>query len=174
MIKLEIEIKRANLTSRMHAKIMKILNREAMERQWNERVPQHFEYKAYSKYRARPRSVQYVKTKRNLKEHNKPNVFTGELQKSLKHKITATQNGARLTIRGSIGTKIDPAIWAAMSKKEKSAITKKQRRLANWQKREIAVMTKDEIRQERKRMAIDYRIRALSPEFSRKRTRRIK
>jgi hypothetical protein len=46
--------------------------------------------------------------------------------------------------------------------------------LAGWQKREIAIMSKGEISQERKQSAREYRKGALSPQYARQRARRIK
>lgn len=174
MYAIEIQIKRANLTSRAHARLMKRINQRVMERQWNERVPNHFEIAAYSEYNARPRATKYTATKLRAKGHNRPNVFTGRLQKSLRHKITATQFGAKLIMRAKLPDRLPADEWAKLTPKQQAAENRKRRRLAQWQKQEIAVLSRKEIRDERKRMASEYRHGALSPEFKRQRQRRIK
>jgi hypothetical protein len=176
MLKIELQIKRANLTARMHAKLMREINRRWAERQWSERVPKHFEMVGYSEYGFRQRSSKYNenKLKKKYVGHTRPNVRTGNLKRRLKSKITATQNGARLSMSSSLDKKIDPDEWAAMTQKQKSAHVRKQRRLANWQKRELAVMSRKEIGEERKRQASEYKRGATSPEYRRQRTRRIK
>ena len=149
MYSIEIQIQRANLTARLHARLMREINRRTMERQWNDRVPLHFENVAYT-------------------------VRTGNLKRRLKHQITATQNGARLLMRSSLDKRIDPVEWAKMTPAQKAKVVKKQRRLSTWQKQEIARMSRKEIAFERKRQASEYRAGATSPQYKRKRTRRIK
>lgn len=176
MYAIELQIKRAGLTARMHARLMREINRRTMERQWEERVPLHFENVAYSRYGARQRSSKYNEAKQKNRRigHIRPNVRTGNLKRRLKHQITATQHGAKLIMKSSLDKRIDPDEWAKMTPKQKSAFVKKQRRLADWQKREIAVLSKDELRYERKRQASEYKHGATSPQYKRKRTRRIK
>lgn len=176
MYAIEIQIKRANLPARMHARLMREINRRTMERQWNERVPLHFENIAYSKYGARQRSSKYNESKMKSKYvgHTRPNVRTGNLKRRLKHQITATQYGAKLTMSSSLDKKIEPDIWEKMTPAQKAKVIKKQRRLSDWQKREIAVLSKEEIAYERKRQASEYKAGATSPQYTRKRTRRIK
>lgn len=176
MYAIEIQIQRANLTARLHARLMRDINRRTMERQWEQRVPLHFENVAYTEYGARKRGASYneYKLKNRKIGHTKPNVRTGNLKRRLRHQITATQNGARLLMRSSLDKRIDPVEWAKMTPAQKAKVVKQQRRLANWQKREIAVMSKKEIAYERKRQASEYKAGAISPQYKRKRTRRIK
>lgn len=174
MYAIEIQIKRAQLTERMHARLMREINRRTMERQWNERVPLHFENVAYSEYGARQRGSKYNEYKRKRVGHIRPNVRTGNLKRRLRHQITATQHMARLTMRSSLDKRIDPDEWAAMTPAQKAKVVKKQRRLSSWQKRELAVISKKEIAYERKRQASEYKRGATSPQYTRKRTRRIK
>ena len=176
-LKIELQIKRANLTARMHARLMRNINRRVMERQLAERVPKHFEMIAYSEYGARQRLSNYNESKMKKKYvgHIKPNVRTGYLKRSIRGKITATQHGARLSMRASLNNKVPVEEWAAMTKKEQDRWKRKNlRRLADWQKKEIAVLSRNEIAYERKRQASEYRNGALSPEYKRKRTIRIK
>lgn len=174
MYGIEIQIKRANLTQRMHARLMREINRRTMERQWNDRVPLHFENIAYSEYGARQRSSGYNEYKKKKTGHIRPNVRTGNLKRRLRHQITATQHMARLTMRSSLDKRIDPVEWAKMTPEQKAKVVKKQRRLSTWQKQEIARMSRKEIRFERNRQASEYKAGATSPQYKRKRTRRIK
>ena len=177
MLKIELQIQRANLIPRMHAKLMRNINRRTMERQLAERVPLHFEMVAYSRYGARQRSAKYNenKMKKRFVGHIKPNVRTGHLKRSIRGKVTATQYGAKLAIRASLNKRVEPEEWAAMTPAQQAKWKRQNlRRLSDWQKREIAVLSKDEIREERKRNAREYRNGALSPEYKRKRSVRIK
>jgi hypothetical protein len=155
MLSIEIQIKRFQLTARAHARLMREINRRTMERQRDERLFKHFENVAYAEYQAKARGSKYNQWKLRSKRigHTRPNVKTGRLRRAvLKNcKITATQYGSKLTTHGTVKS-----------------------RLANWQKREIAKLSKAEIRQERKRQASEYRRGALSPEYRRTRQRRIK
>jgi hypothetical protein len=174
MYPIEIQIKRANLTARLHASLMREINRRCMERQWEQRAPLHFENVAYTEYGARKRSSNYNQYKQKKVGHIRPNVRTGNLKRRLKHQITATQHMARLTMRSSLDKKIDPEEWAKMTPAQKAKVVKKQRRLSTWQKQEIARMSRKEIAFERKRQASEYKSGATSPQYKRKRTRRIK
>lgn len=173
-INIVTEIRHAQLLPRVHNRIMRQLHRENMERHVASRLPKHFKMVAYSEYGARRRSAKWEKTKARLYHtKNLPNVASGRMKKSIRTKISATPDGARLQIRASVSPKLPDAEWAAMSPKQKAAWTRQNnRRMAGWQKQEIAVMSREEIAAERKRMAIDYRIAALSPQNSRKRKRR--
>jgi len=155
MYNIEIQIERADLPKRSRNRLMKAINRRVMERHEKERLPNHFEESAYSEYGARPRYAKYNKWKRQNKEigHIKPNVRSGDLRDSVlsKVKITATQYGAKLKTSGTVKS-----------------------RLQNWQKREIAKLSRKEIEQERNRMASEYKRGALSPKYKRRRSRRIK
>lgn len=176
-LKIELQIQRANLTARMHARLMRNINRRVMERQLAERVPKHFEMIAYSEYGARQRSAKYneSKMKKRFVGHIRPNVRTGYLKRSIRGKITATQYGSKLMLRASLNNKVPAEEWASMTKQEQERWKRKNlRRLADWQKKEIAVLSRNEIVYERKRQASEYRNGALSPEYRRKRTTRIK
>lgn len=174
-VSIELRIKQFNLPIRAHARLMKDINRRVMERQRDERVPQHFENIAYSKYKAKKRSSKYNEEKQKQYGHKKPNVRSGYLKDSLRFKVTATQYGSRLLIRASLNNKLPQAEWEAMTPEQQERWKRKNvRRLANWQKREIAVLSKTEIREERQRQAVEYRRGALSPQYKRKRAKRIK
>jgi hypothetical protein len=177
MLKLSLEIKRAGLTQRAHARLMKEINRACMERQWKERVPLHFEMLAYARYGARQRSAKYNQNKLRAKYigHIRPNVKTGYLKRSMKAKITATQYGARLIISASLNNKLPTEEWESMTKVQRDKwLQKNSRRLANWQKKEIAKLAPSEILEERKRQARDYRLGAMSTQYKRQRIRRVK
>lgn len=174
MMRIDVEIKRAQLTARMHAQLMKQLNRECMERHVSERLPKHFTRAAHVEYGARQRSSKWNKTKRQrYGGPDRPNVASGKMKESLRTKITSTQYGARLLIRAALGERLPADVWAAMTPKEKAKWTRQNvRRMANWQKREIAVMSKKEIASERHRQALEYRLGALSPKYRRQRKTR--
>ena len=59
MLKIELQIQRANLTARMHARIMREINRTVAENHAEHRVKMHFEERAYRRYGARKRSEKY-------------------------------------------------------------------------------------------------------------------
>ena len=168
MYALEIQIERAQLLPRKHAQLMKEINRGVMERQATERLPNHFEESAYGEYGARRRQAKYTKHKLRDKGHKKPNVNTGQLLASLRTKITATQYGAKLTIKASLKQQQEAADKSKRKKKPRI------RRLADWQKREIAVLSKKEIAEERKRSASEYKRGATSDKYKRKRKKRMK
>lgn len=151
MLEVEFQIKRFQLTARNHARLMREINRGVMERQ-AKRIENHFEEAAYSLYGARRRDPKYTRAKRKKYGHNRPLVKTGRLKRAIlsRIKITATQYGSKLVTRGS---------------------TKSP--LQDWQKREIAVISRSEIAMERRRMASEY-IRGATGRFARKRRRRIK
>lgn len=171
---LEFQIGRFGLTPRNHANLMRMLNRLCMERHATERLPKHFEERAHSEYGARQRSEKYNKHKMKTYGHKKPNVATGHLQRSIRTSITATQYGAKLIIRAALNNRVPDEEWAQMTIEQKAAVQKKQRRLATWQKREIAIMSRKEIRQERARQARDYAKFAKTDEFRRFRKRKVK
>lgn len=175
-INIVLEIQRAQLLPRVHNRIMRQLNRENMERHVGKRLPKHFKMIAYTEYGARRRSAKWEKRKAKLYHtKNLPNVASGKMKESLRTKITATPDGARLQIRVKQGEQLPAAEWAAMTPHQKSRwLRQNTRRMAAWQKREIAVMSTAEIAEERKRLAIDYRIAALSPKNKRRRKRRTK
>jgi len=145
-----------------------------MERQWSDRVPMHFEMSAYAEYGARKRAKATDDYKRKKRGHIKPNVSSGYLQRSLRHKITATQHGAKLTIRARLRQRKSAKEWAEMTELERARENRKRRRLATWQKREIAVLSRSEISKERKRQAREYRRGAMSAEYRRQRSKRIR
>lgn len=176
-LKIELQMKRFGYDKdrpRVHARIMRDIHRRCLERQWKRRVPQHFEQKAYALYGARRRSEKYNATKLKTVHHTRPNVKTGTLLKRLRHKITATQKGGRLLMRSSLGKQIDPKVWEKMTPEQRAKESRKRRRLADWQKREIAVMTKGEIREERGLQAKEYLDEARKAGNKRRRVRRIK
>ena len=99
MLKIELQIERANLTARLHARLMRTINRAVAENHAEKRVPKHFEESAYGRYRARKRSEKYVASKKKRFGHNRPNVRTGTLYRNLRKKITATQYGSKLVMK---------------------------------------------------------------------------
>lgn len=153
MIRLQFHVKRYQLTARNHAAVMREVNRAVMVRHQYERLPKHFEEGAYSEYEAMPRSAKYNLKKQKKKGHIKPNVYSGRLKKAVfaNVKITATQNGSKLTTRGTTKS-----------------------RLAGWQLRELQAMSADEKTLENKRMARDYKRMATSTKYARKRSIRTK
>jgi hypothetical protein len=175
MFSVEYQITRFQLKDRNHNALMKEINTHVMERQWNTRVPKHFTTQAYSLYRARPRGIKY--NKRKVKYGTRgtaPNVFTGTLLASLRHKITATQYGSKLLMRCKLAEKLSDAEWNAMTPLQKEKyIRKKSRRLAAWQKEEIAKVSKGELTEERKRMSREY-VRGATGKYRRLRKRKIK
>ena len=175
-INIVLEIRRADLSSRTHNRIMRTLHRENMERHVAKRLPKHFKTVAYAEYGTRRRTDKWNRRKQRLYHtSNLPNVASGMLKQSIRTTIRATPDGARLEVRAKFGSKLPDAEWAAMSPREQALWTRRnRRRMAGWQKKEIAVMSTREIAEERKRMAIDYRIMALSPANRRKRKRRTK
>ena len=175
MLKLELQIERANLTARMHARIMREINRTVAENHADKRVKLHFEEQAYSRYRARKRGSKYDAYKKRRFGHNRPNYRTGTLYRSLRKKVTATQYGSRLVMSARLNKFIDPEEFAKMNPQARAKLSAKQnRRLASWQKREIAVVIKGEIAEDRLMMARMYKKAAKSPEYSRKRKRRVR
>jgi hypothetical protein len=173
MLSIELQIQRFQLTERMRRSLMREINRQFMVRHVAERLPKHFTDQAYAEYGARRRGTEYDKYKKRKFGHTWPNVRTGSLKKNLRHKITATHKGSKLVMRSRL-IKLDEKKWANMTPEEKRKYSRKQRRLAGWQKREIAKLSKNEIRQERKRQAKEYRKGALSLEYKRVRKRRVK
>ena len=174
MMRIEIEIRRADLTARKRDQLLREINRGVMERHVAERLPKHFTNTAHAEYGARQRSNVWNRTKRNrYKKPVRPNVGSGQMRDSLRTKITATQHGARLIIRVKQGEKLPADEWAKMTPAEKTKWTRRNvRRMANWQKREIAVLSRNEIKQERHRQALEYRLGALSSKYRRQRKRR--
>jgi len=176
MFTLEFHYKRYQLKERAHAALMKEINIGFQERQRDERVPKHFTMQAYSEYNARPRSAKYNALKSSGKgEYSdiRPNVFSGTLQRSLKFKITATQKGSKLYITGRLRDRVSAKKWAKMSPLQQAAERRKQRRLAKWQKEEIARLSRAEIRLELKRQASAYK-RGATGKYRRLRQKRIK
>jgi len=149
---------REGVTKAGHAKILRQLNREWMERHRDNRLPRHFENVPETSpggggYGYRKRSAQYTKQKQRKYGHTKPNVATGELRDSVlaKVKITATQHKSNMVTRGT-----------------------REHRLAAWQLKEIAAVSLKERRQEAKLTARNYRKLAKSPQYKAKRKRKVK
>jgi hypothetical protein len=174
VLKIELQIKRANLTSRMHAKLMREINRHVAEHQAEKRIPLHFQEEAYTRYGARKRGTRYDEYKRKKFGHARPNFRTGNLFRGLRKKITATQYGSRLQLRATLYKKPSEARLAKMTAEQQARHkARNSRRLATWQKREIAILTPGEIREDRKRMAREYKRGAASDQYKRQRRRRI-
>lgn len=195
MLPIEIQFERSQLLPRKRGQLMKAINRGVMERQIRDRVPNHFEESAHSEYGARPRGVKYTAMKKKKVGHKRPNVLTGKLRASVlaRYKITATQYGATLRMRGKTGKSqsLTESLKKAIGRlgklnagtpaydKQQGIIRRlksmmKDTRLADWQRREIAVMTPKEIRSERMKMASEFKRGATSSQYKRKRKKRIK
>lgn len=170
---IEYHIHRFQLSPRKRDQLLRLLNRETMERHVKDRLPRHFQNVAYSDYGARRRTSKYNKRKQKLYGHTRPNYASGHLYQSLRTSITATQYGAKLIIKASLSNQVPAEEWAKMTPEQKAKIQRQQRRLAGWQKREIAILSRKEIKQERARQARDYVRYAKKPEFRRYRKRRI-
>lgn len=173
MFTVETHVKRYQLTPRAHATLMKEINIGVMERQRDERVPKHFTMQAYSEYRAQPRAAKYNEGKIKRRGDIAPNINTGTLYKSLKYQITATQYGSKLKMRASLGKRMTPAQWAKLSPAQQAKENRKRRRLANWQKEEIARVSPAELKAEIKRQARQYKAGATG-KYRRLRQRKIK
>lgn len=175
MLKLELQVTRANLTSRMHAKLMREINRHVAQSHADRRIKQHFEERAYQLYGARQRKTTYNKWKQKKFGHKRPNYRTGSLFRNLQKKVTATQHGARLIMRSRLIKFIPQDEFEKMSPQQRAKVSaKRNRRLAKWQKDEIAKVTKTEMREDRMTMARMYKKGAASPEYKRKRNRKAK
>ena len=175
MYSIEVQIRKANLTSRMHAKLMREINRHVAQEHADKRIRQHFDERAYQKYRARKRKENYDAWKQRKFGHKRPNYRTGTLYRNLRKKVTATQYGARLVMRSRLVKFIPEDEFSKMGPAQRAKVSaKRNRRLAKWQKDEIAVVTKMEIREDRLTMARMYKKGAGSPEYKRKRSKRTK
>ncbi len=153
---------------------MKEINFGIMERQRDDRVPKHFTQKAYSEYQARPRGTKYNerKTKSAIKG-TAPNVFTGRLEQSLRYQITATQNGSRLRISARLGKPMSARKWKKLTPQQQAKENRKRRRLAQWQKEEIAKVSREEITAEVRLQAKLYK-KGATGKYRRLRQRKIK
>lgn len=174
MYTLERNIKRYQLTTRAHGQLMKEINTGIMERQRDDRVPKHFTQQAYSEYQARPRATKYNEWKaKKAVKGTAPNVFTGRLEKSLRYKITATQHGSRLRISARLGEKMSARKWKKLTPLQQAKENRKRRRLAGWQKEELAKVSRNEIRAEVKLQAKLYK-KGATGKYRRLRQRKIK
>ena len=174
MYTLQGNVKRYQLTARAHARLMKEINTGIMERQRDERVPKHFTAKAYSEYQARQRGTKYNERKAaKAIKGTAPNVFTGRLEASLQYKITATQNGSRLRISARLGKKVSDRKWKKLTPQQQAKENRKRRRLAQWQKEEIAKVSREEIRAEVRLQAKLYK-KGATGKYRRLRQRKIK
>lgn len=175
MLKLELQVTRANLTARMHARLMREINRTIAQSHADRRIKWHFEERAYQLYGARPRKAKYNKWKQKKFGHKRPNYRTGTLYRNLRKKVTATQHGSRLVMRSRLNKFIPQDEFEKMTPKQRAKVSaKRNRRLAKWQKDEISTVTKSEIREDRMTMARMYKKGAASPEYKRKRNRKAK
>lgn len=101
-VSISYEINADLVTKRVHAQIMREVNRGMLQR-WAERyLPLHFEGGATQRYGYRPRSAGYVARKRRKVGHNIPLVYTGRLREAIQKGviIRATQHKASLKSRG--------------------------------------------------------------------------
>jgi hypothetical protein len=169
MLRIELQVQRANLTSRLHAKLMREINRSIAQSHADKRIKQHFDERAYRLYRARKRKDRYNDWKQKKFGHKRPNYRTGALFRNLQKKVTATQYGSRLRMRSRLVKFIPQDEFEKMSPQRRAKLSAKQnRRLAKWQKDEIATVTRVEMREDRLTMARMYKKGAGSPEYKRK------
>lgn len=156
-LSLKTVIARSDLTKRNHGRIMKEILQKSVSYHAAFVLPRHFQdvpetHPGSGGYNYRSRTTKYTRQKQRKYGHKKPNVYSGELRNSVlsKIKITATQHIGRLTTRGTMKS-----------------------RMADWQKREITIISKREAVQYRKEWAKTYKRLARSPQYRRKRRRRI-
>jgi hypothetical protein len=174
MYSLQGNIKRYQLTARAHARLMKEINFGIMERQRDERVPKHFTIAAHRLYGARMRGAKYNEWKmKKAVKGPAPNVFTGRLEQSLRYQITATQYGSRLRISARLGKQMSARKWKKLTPQQQAKENRKRRRLAQWQKEEIAKVSREEIRAEVRLQAKLYK-KGATGKYRRLRQRKIK
>lgn len=103
---ISVELRSDLLTTRQHAKIMREVNREIMERHRRLILRRHFEgtpeTRAGGAWDYAPRSLKYNRWKKKKVGHTIPLVLTGQLKYlvMMTSKITATQHQSRLYVRG--------------------------------------------------------------------------
>jgi len=103
---ISVELRSDLLTTRQHAKIMRDVNREIMERHRRLILRRHFEgtpeTRAGGAWDYAPRSLKYNRWKKRKVGHTIPLVLTGKLKQIVltQSKITATQHRSRLYVRG--------------------------------------------------------------------------
>jgi hypothetical protein len=156
-LSLKTVITRADLTKRNHGQIMKEILQKSVSYHAAFVLPRHFQdvpetHPGSGGYKYRSRTSAYTKQKQRKYGHKRPNVYSGELRQSVlsKVRITATQHIGRLTTRGTMRS-----------------------RMADWQKREITIISTREAVQYRKEWAKTYKRLAKSTKYRRKRRRRI-
>jgi D-tyrosyl-tRNA(Tyr) deacylase len=145
------------VTARTHAKLMRELNREVMERHAAENLPKHFAnvpetFPGAGGYRYRRRQEKYNQMKRRRFGEAIPNVKTGALREAVlaKVKVTATQHRARILTSGT-----------------------REHQLTDWQRREIEIRSEREKREDIKWQEQEYSRRVQLPENRRKRRRKL-
>jgi len=156
MMYLRHEIKRFELSQRDHARLMRDLNRETLQKHSIQVLPKHFESNPQTRpggeYNYRARSVVYTKAKRKKYSHARPNVYSGELLKAIlanRKPVRATQYRATMTTRGT-----------------------SEHRLADWQRREVEYMSIREREQYAKWQGSEYARRAFDLKYAKRKNRK--
>jgi hypothetical protein len=102
-MKLNIEWNENLVTARTHAKILKLINREAMEFHRDITLFRHFKPDAMRRYSAvyKKRSKKYMQRKARVYRTQDPLVYSGHLKAVITQtsNVTSTQYGARLYAR---------------------------------------------------------------------------
>ena len=149
------EIKRFELSPRVHNRLMNDLNREVMVKHGRDVVPRHFESNAKTRpggeYGYKTRGVKYTKEKRKKFGHSKPNVYSGKLRDAVlsKIRVTSTAQRARMITRGT-----------------------NEHKLADFQRREIEAMSIDEREAYARWQGSEYAKRAFDLKYGKKRRKR--
>lgn len=174
MMNIVTAIQYYQLTKRNHNALMRAIHERWGWMQFERRIPDHFDGKAYWKYGARKRSKRYRERKLKMYGHDKPNVLSGRMQKSLVATVTATPDGCRLKIKASVADKMSPEEFAKLSRVEQRAETRRRRYggLKKWQKEEIARVTPEEREKDRRMQAREYVKGATSKKYKRLRKRK--
>lgn len=174
MMNIVTTIQYYQLGSRNHNALMSEIHRRWGRMQFERRIPDHFTEKAYWKYGAKQRVKKYRERKQKKYGHNKPNVLSGRMRKSLVPKVSANPDGARLTIKAQIADKMSPEEWAKLTPTQQRAAARKRRYggLKQWQKNEIAKVTPEERAADRKTQVKEYVAGATSDKYRRKRKKR--
>ncbi len=151
MINIKAQIETSLLTTQAANQVLKVVNSLVMQEQ-RALLPGHFDPSAVTKYGYRKRSKAYQIRKARKYRHQKPLVWSGELQRAVlsSAKVTSTSKQGTLTARGSRKSNLSPS-----------------------HRRELEAFTADEERQ-RGQSFVDYFTKlATDPSLKRKRTRNV-
>lgn len=150
-------VERAGLTPRSHSQIMKKINGELGEAHKRRRVPRHFASNEFTRqggkygYRKRSERTKRSKAARGM-DANRPLYQTGALLSQVMSSGTVRKTQHRWT-------------WTARGTKE--------RPIPKWMIREIEIVSPDERQRDTVQMGKRYVALAASPQFARKRRKRI-